>query len=92
MAGSAQSASRASVSGRFGNATRMGKNAMVRNSELLECLRFIRGHLYAATIQIQPRDDRIISNHINEAYTRCVELLRECDESREVISENENHE
>ena len=62
----------------------MGKSTMVRNSELLECLRFIRGHLYAATIQIQPSDDRMIANHINEAYTRCAELLRECDDSYDV--------
>ncbi len=52
---------------------------MVKHSELLECLRFIRGHLYAATVQLQPRDDYVIANHIETAYRRCVEVLRESD-------------
>lgn len=51
--------------------------------EMLAQLRFIRTHLYAATVQRSPADDRIIADHIEQAYLRANEVIAEmekCDE------------
>ena len=51
--------------------------------ELLQQLRFIRTHLYAATVQRSPADDKIIADHVEQAYLRANEVIAEmekCDE------------
>ena len=47
--------------------------------EMLAQLRYIRTHLYAATVQRSPADDRIIADHIEQAYLRANEVIREME-------------
>lgn len=47
--------------------------------DVVECLRFIRSHLYAAQAQINERDDAIIVNHIHCAYQRASDVCREIE-------------
>ena len=49
--------------------------------EMLAQLRFIRTHLYAATVQRSPADDRIIADHIEQAYLRANEVIMEMEKS-----------
>ncbi len=46
---------------------------------LTDQLRHIRTHLYAATVQRSPADDRIIADHIEQAYLRANEVIREME-------------
>ncbi len=50
-----------------------------RQREMLAQLRYIRTHLYAATVQRSPADDRIIADHIEQAYLRANEVIREME-------------
>ena len=49
--------------------------------ELTAQLRFIRTHLYAATVQRSPADDRIITDHIEQAYLRTNEVIMEMEKT-----------
>ena len=51
----------------------------VSNKELLDSLKFIRTHLYAAQAQFAPGDDVIISRHVYDAYKRAQELCKEIE-------------
>ena len=48
---------------------------------MLAQLRFLRTHLYAATVQRSPADDRIIADHIEQAYLRAYEVIMEMEKS-----------
>lgn len=36
----------------------------------------IRTHLYAATVQRSPADDRIIADHVEQAYLRASDVIK----------------
>lgn len=45
--------------------------------DLREALRFARTQLWAVRTQFNPRDDAIIMRHVEDAYRRINEVLRE---------------
>jgi len=51
--------------------------------ELTAQLRYIRTHLYAATVQRSPADDRIIADHIEQAYLRANEVIAEMEKAND---------
>ncbi len=48
---------------------------------LTDQLRHIRTHLYAATVQRSPADDKIIADHVEQAYLRANEVIAEMEKS-----------
>lgn len=54
----------------------MTSDLAVSTTEVLECLRFVRTHLYAAQTQASERDDKIIMQHVRDAYTRTSDVCR----------------
>jgi hypothetical protein len=54
-------------------------NQHVSPTEVLECLRFVRTHLYAAQAQAVPGDDTIIMRHVYDAYKRVSEVCKEIE-------------
>jgi hypothetical protein len=76
---------------RFGNAMLTAKNTRhnlettmetdqsVSHQEILDSLRFMRTHLYAANTQFLPGDDAIIMRHVYDAYKRVSELCKEIE-------------
>lgn len=59
------------------------ENNLLRSNqrEMLAQLRYIRMHLYAATVQRSPADDRIIAGHIEQAYLRTNEVIMEMEKT-----------
>lgn len=59
------------------------ENNLLRSNqrEMLAQLRYIRMHLYAATVQRSPADDRIIADHIEQAYLRTNEVIMEMEKT-----------
>jgi len=56
------------------------RDALARDArELLAQMRNIRTHLYAATIQRAPTDDRIIADHVEQAYLRANEVINDIE-------------
>jgi hypothetical protein len=51
----------------------------VTPTEVLDCLRFVRTHLYAAQAQAAPGDDAIITGHVRDAYKRASDVCREIE-------------
>lgn len=51
----------------------------VTPTEVLDCLRFVRTHLYAAQAQAAPGDDAIITRHVYDAYKRVSDVCREIE-------------
>jgi len=51
----------------------------VRTCEVINALRFVRTHLYAAQAQAQPGDDPIIMRHVYDAYRRIADLTKEVE-------------
>lgn len=51
----------------------------VTPTEVLDCLRFVRAHLYAAQAQAAPGDDTIITRHVYDAYKRVSDVCREIE-------------
>jgi hypothetical protein len=51
----------------------------VSPTEVLECLRFVRTHLYAAQAQAVPGDDTIIMRHVYDAYRRVSEVCNQIE-------------
>ena len=51
----------------------------VTPNEVLDCLRFVRTHLYAAQAQAAPGDDTIITRHVYDAYKRVSDVCREIE-------------
>ena len=51
----------------------------VTPTEVLDCLRFVRTHLYAAQAQAVPGDDTIITRHVYDAYKRVSDVCREIE-------------
>ena len=51
----------------------------VTPTEVLDCLRFVRTHLYAAQAQAVPSDDTIITRHVYDAYKRVSDVCREIE-------------
>lgn len=51
----------------------------VTPTEVLDCLRFVRTHLYAAQAQASPGDDTIITRHVYDAYKRVSDVCREIE-------------
>jgi hypothetical protein len=51
----------------------------VSPTEVMECLRFVRTHLYAAQAQAVPGDDTIIMRHVYDAYRRVSEVCKEIE-------------
>lgn len=51
--------------------------------ELLQQLRSIRMDLYAATVQRSPADDKIISDHVEQAYLRANEVIESVEKRDE---------
>jgi alanine racemase len=66
---------------RFGNnlETTMETDQSVSHQEILDSLRFMRTHLYAANTQFLPGDDAIIMRHVYDAYKRVSELCKEIE-------------
>lgn len=58
------------------------RDALARDArELLAQMRYIRTHLYAATVQRSPSDDRIIADHVEQAYLRANEVIKSMEEA-----------
>ena len=58
------------------------RDALARDArELLAQMRHIRTHLYAATVQRAPTDDRIIADHVEQAYLRANEVIKSMEEA-----------
>ena len=58
------------------------RDALSRDArELLAQMRYIRTHLYAATVQRSPSDDRIIADHVEQAYLRANEVIKSMEEA-----------
>lgn|SRR5574343_616982 len=51
----------------------------VTPKEVVDSLRFVRSHLYAAQAQAIPGDDVIITRHVYDAYKRVEEVLLEIE-------------
>jgi hypothetical protein len=51
----------------------------VTPTEVLDCLRFVRTHLYAAQAQAVPGDDTSITRHVYDAYKRVSDVCREIE-------------
>ena len=51
----------------------------VTPKEVMDCLRFVRTHLYAAQAQAAPGDDAIITRHVYDAYKRVSDVCREIE-------------
>ena len=63
-------------------AERAERAALARDArELLAQMRHIRTHLYAATVQRAPTDDRIIADHVEQAYLRANEVINSMEEA-----------
>ena len=58
----------------------MSNDLAISTTEVLECLRFVRSHLYAATVQSSDQDDRIIRQHVLDAYMRVSDVCRMIDQ------------
>lgn len=54
-------------------------NLSVTHAEILATMQFLRTHLYAAQVQIQPGDDIIISRHVYAAYKRVADVCKEIE-------------
>ena len=58
------------------------RDALSRDArELLAQMRYIRTDLYAATVQRSPSDDRIIADHVEQAYLRANEVIKSMEEA-----------
>ena len=51
----------------------------VTPKEVMDCLRFVRTHLYAAQAQAVPGDDTIITRHVYDAYKRVSDVCNEIE-------------
>jgi hypothetical protein len=58
------------------------RDALSRDARgLLAQMRYIRTDLYAATVQRSPSDDRIIADHVEQAYLRANEVIKSMEEA-----------
>ena len=57
----------------------MTSDLAVSTTDVIECLRFVRMHLYAAQAQASDCDDKIIMQHVRDAYARTSDICREIE-------------